>query len=95
MFLWIRISLCLRRWLKEIVYCFIRNRLLSYFYSRKKINFILIVFFSIVFNEVLCFEILKVNIGHRGAIWLECISYGKAMHPGSSVHVENNAITNM
>ena len=62
MFLWIRISLCLRKWLKEIVYCFIRNRLLSYFYSRKKINFILIVFFSIVFNRVLYLEILKLNI---------------------------------
>lgn len=41
------------------------------------------------------YKILKVNIGHRGVIWLECQSKGKTMHPGSSVHNENNAIINM
>jgi len=40
-------------------------------------------------------EIIKVNIGHRGAMWLECESKGKAMHPGSTVHKENNAVINM
>lgn len=41
------------------------------------------------------YEIIKVNIGHRGAMWVECESKGKAMHPGSTVHKENNAIINM
>ena len=41
------------------------------------------------------YEIIKVNIGHRGAMWVECESKGKAMHPGSIVHKENNAIINM
>ena len=41
------------------------------------------------------YEILKVNIGHRGMMALECESAGKAMHPGSSVHKENNAVINM
>lgn len=41
------------------------------------------------------YEIIKVNIGHRGAMWLECESKGKAMHPGSTVHKEDNAVINM
>lgn len=41
------------------------------------------------------YEIIKVNIGHRGAIWVECESKGTAMHPGSTVHKENNAVINM
>ena len=28
-------------------------------------------------------------------MWVECESKGKAMHPGSTVHKENNAIINM
>lgn len=41
------------------------------------------------------YEIIKVNIGHRGAIWVECESEGTAMHPGSTVRKENNAVINM
>lgn len=41
------------------------------------------------------YEILKVNIGHRGMMAIECKSEGKATHPGSSVYPENNAINNM
>jgi len=41
------------------------------------------------------YNIIKVNIGHRGAMWLECESQGKAMHPGSTKHKEDNAIINM
>ena len=41
------------------------------------------------------YEILKVNIGHRGMMALQCESNGKAMHPGSTVVLENNAVNNM
>ena len=41
------------------------------------------------------YEILKVNIGHRGMMALQCESSGIAMHPGSAVVLENNAVNNM
>lgn len=41
------------------------------------------------------YEILKINIGHRGMMALECQSTGKTMHPGSSSFPEDNAVNNM
>ena len=37
---------------------------------------------------------LRINLGHRGLMWLKCTAIGKAMHSGL-INTEDNAINNM
>jgi len=37
---------------------------------------------------------VRINLGHRGLLWIKCKAYGKAMHSGL-INTENNAINNI